>query len=55
MVLFWLIVVIFGFLNIKSVKIYNVKAFPDGNVLCKRIHSNVWMLRNNQLDFNEFP
>jgi hypothetical protein len=31
---------LFSFLNIKSVKIYNENTVADGNVLCKRIHSN---------------
>jgi hypothetical protein len=34
-----LIGVLFGFLNIKSVKIWNENTFVDGNVLCKRIRS----------------
>ena len=49
-VLFLLIVVVFGFLNIKCVTIYNENTFAHGNVLCKRIHSNLQILKNNQLD-----
>jgi len=40
-VLFVLIVVVFGFLNMKSVRIHNENTFADRNVLCKRIHSNL--------------
>jgi hypothetical protein len=47
---FLLIVVLFGSLNIKSVKIYNQKLFVDRNVLCKRIHPNLQILNNNQHD-----
>ena len=32
---------LFSFLNIKSVKIYNENTVAYGNVLCKRIHSNL--------------
>ena len=38
---------LFSFLNIKSVKILNEIIFVDGNVLCKRIHSNLKILKNN--------
>jgi hypothetical protein len=33
-----------------KVKISNEKTFVDGNVLCKRIHSNLYILKNNQLN-----
>jgi len=49
-ILFLLIVVLFGFLNIKSVKKYkNKNSFADGNILCKIIHSNGsrWLLFKN--------
>ena len=41
-ILFFLIVVLFGFVNIKSVK-KNIKkdTAADENVLCKRIHSRL--------------
>ena len=32
---------LFSFLNIETVKIYNENTVADGNVLCKRIHSNL--------------
>jgi hypothetical protein len=41
---------LFSFLNIKKVKILNENTVADGNVLCKRMHSNLWILKNNQLD-----
>jgi hypothetical protein len=41
MVLF-LLIVLFGFIKIKSVKISNKNTFADGNVLCQRIHTNLY-------------
>jgi hypothetical protein len=32
---------IFRFLNITKVKIYNENTVADGNILCKRIYSNL--------------
>ena len=32
---------LFSFLNIKKVNISNENTVADGNVLCKRIHSNL--------------
>ena len=41
MVLF-LLIVLFGFIKIKSVKISNKNTFADGNVLCQRIHTKLY-------------
>ena len=36
---------LFSFLNIEKVKIYNENTIADGNVLCKRIHSNFTVVK----------
>jgi hypothetical protein len=38
---FCYIVVLFDFLNIKSVKIYNENTFADGNLLCNRLQASL--------------